>query len=306
MTIRTQAREEISDKVITKVTTAYLEYLASFKDNNYDAYRLVTIRCSNFILEYVELPTSDMRQGEVVYDQGKKYFEDNLVTAHLPGCDGFRKDRSYRILGVDPVGSVILVDNHLASPRVLMLDLAGDEVEVTPQYNLPKPQPVINYNSTPQDRWLSTDYVDLEGVVHTHLRWLPEAYQNYLPGWYFVDEAEMLHGPFNVILDAKQALNAYCRLLDIECSYSAETLPEDMIEFLKRPNNENFKIVYKRGDAVYETFPTPELTKDAAIHGATTLVSDNKNDVSCAVVLRMYVVKELVEIYTKRKLVEAN
>ena len=303
MAIRTQHREEIADKVVTKVTTAYLEYLASFKDKNYDAYRLVTIRCSNFVLEYVELPTSDMRQGEVVYDQGRKYFEDNLVTAHVPECDGFRKDRSYRILGVDD-GVLHFVDEHYVHQFSVMLDLIGDTVEVTPQYNLPKPQPVINYNFTPQDRWLSTDYVDLEGVVHTHIRWLPEAYQSYLPGWYYVDEVEMLHGPFNELLDAQRSLNAYVRLLDIECSYTTESLPEDIIEFFKKPNSENFKVVYKQGDALYDT--PPEITKDAAIHHAIRLVSDNKGDVSCAVVLRTFVMKELVEIYTKRKLIEAN
>ncbi len=170
--IHTQAREEIADKVITKVNPDYLDYLASFKNNAYDAYNIKQIRCSNFVLEYVELPTCGLRLGAVVYDEGRKYFEDNLVTAHLPECDGFREDRSYRILGVDNVGSAILVDDHRAVPRVVMLDLDGDNVQVTPQYNAKNVPQKAPLTCVDENVSLSVDreYNESGDVEHNHFK----------------------------------------------------------------------------------------------------------------------------------------
>jgi len=130
----TKSRDTLAETTTAKVASDYLEHLASFKENALDAYKLTRIPCFNFRLEFVEIPVSDT-DGVVKYDNGARYFRDNLITAHLPDIEGFRKDRSYRLLTIDTsLDFVEFVDEVFVQAKFVDLDLRDDTVEVTQRW----------------------------------------------------------------------------------------------------------------------------------------------------------------------------
>ncbi len=74
---------------------------------------------------------------------------------------------------------------------------------------------VEDMNYSKQESW----YRDSDGVIHTYIVHLEEKTEDYQAGWYFVDVAYTLDGPYETLEVAETCLNDYARNLGDELGY---------------------------------------------------------------------------------------
>jgi len=55
------------------------------------------------------------------------------------------------------------------------------------------------------------EYIDKAGLKHEHIYLLTEDYGEFLKGWYFGDEAELLNGPFDTLEEVEDIFKSYCK-----------------------------------------------------------------------------------------------